>query len=162
MPSIRTLFWIVALAFVVMWFATGEETEKAAAPQPERHRLHIRTVAGDTHTFAIEIARTWEEKRHGLMFRKHLPENQGMLFDFNYAQPLAMWMKDTYIPLDILFIGENGVIVSVRENAEPLSEHYISSPVPARAVLEIAGGSAKKYGIKIGDTVMHPIFHAMQ
>src|SRR5690606_15746181 len=108
--------------------------------------------------FSVEMATTPEEKATGLMHRKHLPDGQGMLFDFSPAQQVSMWMKNTYISLDMIFIGSNGRIVRIAENTEPLSTRIISSRRPVKGVLEVIGGTAKKYGIATGDRVSHPLF----
>ncbi|MCS6877519.1 MAG: DUF192 domain-containing protein, partial [Geminicoccaceae bacterium] len=101
-----------------------------------------------------------EELARGLMFRTELPERQGMLFDFGTEQPVFFWMRNTFIPLDMLFIGADGVIRHLHENAVPLSEEIIPSRYPVRAVLEINGGLARRLGIRAGDRVRHRIFRA--
>lgn len=110
------------------------------------------------HVFTVEIARTEQERSTGLMYRKSLPEGRGMLFDFSPEQRVAMWMKNTYIPLDMIFIAADGRIIRIAENTEPLSERIIPSGGLARGVLEVAGGTARKYGIAPGDRVAHPLF----
>ena len=92
------------------------------------------------------------------MFRKSLPEGQGMLFDFHEEQPVGFWMQNTYIPLDMIFIRGDGSILRIAENTEPLSTRIIPSGGPVRAVLELIGGSARKFGIAPGDKVAFPIF----
>ncbi|WP_297534385.1 DUF192 domain-containing protein [Nitrobacter sp.] len=121
--------------------------------------LEIATQTG-VKTFSVEMATTPEEKATGLMYRKHLPAGQGMLFDFSPAQPVSMWMKNTYISLDMIFIGPNGRILRIAENTEPLSTRIISSRGLAKGVLEVAGGTAKKYGIAPGNRVSHPLFNS--
>jgi uncharacterized membrane protein (UPF0127 family) len=119
--------------------------------------LEIVTKDG-VHVFTVEMAKTDAERQKGLMFRKELPEGRGMLFDFKPDQPVSMWMRNTYIPLDMLFINGDGTIRRIAENTEPLSEKTISSGGPVRGVLEVIGGTAKKLGIKAGDKVAHPLF----
>ncbi|ABS69396.1 protein of unknown function DUF192 [Xanthobacter versatilis] len=109
-------------------------------------------------TFEVEVARTDEQRTTGLMYRKSLGERAGMLFDFKVDQPVYMWMKNTYIPLDMLFIRADGSIARIAAMTTPLSTETISSGEPVRAVLEIAGGQARKLGIKAGDRVAHPVF----
>jgi len=92
------------------------------------------------------------------MFRRFLPQDRGMLFIFEAERPVAMWMKNTYLPLDMIFIGKTGRVVSLVENAEPLSEKIIPSGAPAYGVLEVNAGAAAKIGLKIGDTVRYPAF----
>lgn len=113
---------------------------------------------GGVHVFGVEMASTPEEQAKGLMYRRELPEGQGMLFDFHHEQPTSFWMKNTYIPLDMIFIRADGRILRIAENAVPLSEALVPSGGPVRAVLEVNGGTAKKLGIAPGDRVAHPIF----
>ena len=110
------------------------------------------------HVFTVEIADTEAARERGLMDRRELPEGRGMLFDFFKEQPVGFWMKNTYIPLDMFFIGSDGHIVSIAENTEPLSERVIPSGAPVRAVLEVKGGTARRLGIQPGDQVANPIF----
>jgi uncharacterized membrane protein (UPF0127 family) len=112
------------------------------------------------HTFAVEMALTPEEQAKGLMFRRELPEGQGMLFDFQHEQPASFWMKNTYVPLDMIFIRADGTILRIAENTVPLSEALVPSGGPVRAVLEVVAGTARKLGIAPGDRVAHPIFSA--
>lgn len=129
----------------------------AAARAADESTLEIVTKNG-VHVFTVEMARTDEERQKGLMFRKELAEGKGMLFDFKPDQDVAMWMRNTYIPLDMLFINGNGTIRRIAENTEPLSEKTIASGGPVRGVLEVIGGTAKKLGIAPGDKVAHPLF----
>ncbi len=92
------------------------------------------------------------------MFRKELPEGYGMLFDFHTDQTANFWMRNTYIPLDIIFIKSDGRILHIAENAKPMSDDLIPSGGPIRAVLEVIGGTARKLGIAPGDTVTGSIF----
>ena len=108
--------------------------------------------------FSVELAVTDNDRARGLMFRKELPEGTGMLFDFGSDQEVAMWMKNTLIPLDMMFIEADGRIRRIAENTEPMSERIIPSGGPVRAVLEVIGGTARKYGIAAGDRVAHPWF----
>jgi len=114
---------------------------------------------GGVHVFAVEMALTPEQQAKGLMYRRSLPEGQGMLFDFQREQPTSFWMKNTYIPLDMIFIRGDGRILRIAENTVPLSEALVPSGGPVRAVLEVSGGTARKLGIAPGDRVAHPIFN---
>jgi len=125
----------------------------------ELQTIEIASKTG-VHAFEVELAITPEEKEHGLMFRRELPQGHGMLFDFGFDQPVAFWMKNTYIPLDMLFIRADGRILRIAENTEPLSERNIPSGGPVRAVLEVIGGTAKKLGIAPGDRVGGSFFGA--
>jgi uncharacterized membrane protein (UPF0127 family) len=119
--------------------------------------LTIATEAGAT-LFTVEIADTEALRERGLMFRQRLPEDRGMLFDYGQPQPVAMWMKNTYVPLDMVFIRADGTVAYVAENTVPQSLDAIGVQEPVRGVLEIAAGSAKRIGLRAGDTVYHRIF----
>jgi uncharacterized membrane protein (UPF0127 family) len=110
------------------------------------------------HAFQVEVARNDADRAQGLMFRRNLAPDRGMLFDFGRVQPISMWMQNTYIPLDMIFIRADGTIARVAENAEPLSTRTIPSGEPVLAVLEVPGGTAARLGIKAGDRVEHPLF----
>lgn len=115
--------------------------------------LTIATASGKTYDFIAELALDDAQRQQGLMFRKSMPPESGMLFDFDEPRPVAMWMRNTLIPLDMLFIGSDGRITHIHENAVPHSEAIISSRGPVKFVLELNGGAAKRYGIKPGDMV---------
>jgi uncharacterized protein len=123
----------------------------------EKSALTIDTAAGAQH-FTIEMAMSAEQQQQGLMFRRALPADAGMLFDFRVTRPASFWMKNTLIPLDMLFIAADGHIADIHERAVPLSEATIESKVPVRAVLELNGGTVSRLGIKPGDLVHHSIF----
>ena len=108
--------------------------------------------------FYVEIADTKEKRQKGLMYRKLLYANQGMLFDFKGETKVSFWMKDTLIPLDIIFIDQKGYIVNIYENAIPLSTKSINSVYQVRAALEVNAGLVKKLNINIGDRVIYKIF----
>ena len=112
---------------------------RAASVQP----LEIVTKNG-VQVFSVEMATTEEEKETGLMYRKELPDGKGMLFDFSPEQQVSMWMKNTYIPLDMIFIRADGRILRIAENTEPLSTRIIPSGGLAKGVLEVIAGTAKK------------------
>jgi uncharacterized protein len=131
----------------------------APASAVELQPLEIVTRTG-VHSFAVEVVTTPEQQAQGLMFRRELPEGQGMLFDFHREQPTTFWMKNTYISLDMIFIRGDGRILRVAENTVPLSEMLVPSGGPVRAVLEVIAGTAKKLGIAPGDRVAHSIFDA--
>jgi hypothetical protein len=133
----------------------GPERSGAA----EQGTLEIATKSG-VRVFSVELAVTDDERAKGLMFRKEVPEGYGMLFDFKKEQQVTMWMKNTYVSLDMIFIGDNGRIARIAERTTPESENIISSGQPVRAVLEVVAGTAKKLGIAAGDKVAHPIFNS--
>lgn len=131
----------------------------AFAPARAADQKTIEIVSGSgVHAFAVELATTDAERERGLMFRKELPDGQGMLFDFQRDQPVAFWMHNTYIPLDMMFIRSDGRIMRIEESAKPQSDDYIPSGSPVRAVLEVIGGSSRRLGIKPGDRVTGAFF----
>jgi uncharacterized membrane protein (UPF0127 family) len=113
---------------------------------------------GKSHNFQVEVMRTDAERAKGLMFRRYMPADRGMLFDFKAPGPAAMWMKDTYLPLDMVFIRADGTIARIEENTEPMSTRTIPSGEPVLGVLELNAGTAARLGIKAGDKVTHPLF----
>ena len=119
--------------------------------------LEIASKTG-VHSFTVEVVGTDEERAKGLMFRRELPEGRGMLFDFRRERPVAFWMKNTYVPLDMIFIRADGRILRIAENTQPMSESLVPSGGPVLAVLEVIAGTAKKLGIEPGDRVSYPIF----
>jgi hypothetical protein len=119
--------------------------------------LTIQTSGGPRH-FEVEVARNDADREQGLMFRRELAADRGMLFDFARVETVSMWMKNTYISLDMVFIRPDGTIARVAENTEPLSTRVIASGEPVLGVLEVAGGTARRLGIKRGDRVEHPLF----
>lgn len=129
-----------------------------ACANSDEHALCIRTLGGETFEFEVELADSPEARRIGLMHRTELAEDAGMLFDFDQEQPIAMWMKNTPLSLDMVFIGTGGRIQRIATNTEPLSLTRIASGRPARAVLEVPAGTSKRLGISVGDHVLHPIF----
>jgi uncharacterized protein len=147
---IRTFALAAALAVVALM-----------APLPagsaEQQTLEIVSKSG-VHVFTVELAVTDEERQKGLMFRRSLPESTGMLFDFKRDQDISMWMHNTYVSLDMIFIRGDGRILRIAENTETESDKIIPSGGPVRAVLEVVAGTAKKFGIAPGDRVASPIF----
>ena len=125
----------------------------------EQQTLEIATANG-VHAFSVELAANDADRSKGLMFRREMPEGQGMLFDFQREQDVSFWMQNTYIPLDMIFIRGDGRILRIAENTEPLSTRLIPSGGPVRAVLEVIGGTSRKLGIAPGDRVASPIFNA--
>jgi uncharacterized membrane protein (UPF0127 family) len=122
----------------------------------EQQTLEIASKDG-VHVFSVELAVTDAERSQGLMFRRSVPDGYGMLFDFKTDQDVTMWMKNTFVSLDMIFIRSDGRILRIAESTEPQSERIIPSGGPVRAVLEVVAGTAKKYGIVPGDRVASPI-----
>ncbi|MGL4406732.1 MAG: DUF192 domain-containing protein [Notoacmeibacter sp.] len=117
--------------------------------------LVINTQKGKLNYF-VEIADTDIERSAGLMFRQDFPSDRAMLFDFGRSRIVSMWMKNTPLPLDMLFVDETGLVVGIAENTKPQSLDVISSPGPVRYVLEINAGEARKKSIQTGDRLVHP------
>ena len=128
-----------------------------AAPAPAVEDLSIVTASGQHH-FSVEVMRTHDELERGLMFRRQMQADHGMLFDFGSAQRVSMWMRNTYLPLDMVFIAGDGHVVSVKRNAEPMSEAIIPSGGEVTGVLEINAGTAARIGLQAGDRVVDPMF----
>jgi len=132
---------------------------QAAAPAIERSAAGLEQVpltirsGGNVHRFVVEVARSPEEQAQGLMFRDSLAPDRGMIFPYETPQPIAFWMKNTLIPLDMVFIGPDRRISGIAENTVPLSLDPVPSPGPVSAVLEIAGGRSAQLGLKPGDQV---------
>lgn len=130
---------------------THVASPSAAAPSPKSEQpvVVIQNGAGE-HRFRVELAITPQERARGLMFREHLDANAGMLFLFDQMEVQSFWMKNTKIPLDMLFLDEEGMIVGIVENAEPLSLTSRSVGLPSRYVLELNGGTSRRLGIEAG------------
>lgn len=137
----------------------GERPDGGTARRavPPSDQLYIVTSSG-RHQIKLEIADTEEKKSLGLMFRTELADGHGMLFPYDSPQEITMWMKNTYISLDMVFITEAGVVLRVAQGTEPFSEAVISSEGNAAAVLEVIAGTAQRLGIKPGDKVEHSLF----
>ncbi|HEX5453221.1 MAG TPA: DUF192 domain-containing protein [Stellaceae bacterium] len=114
--------------------------------------------ASGPHRFTVEVATTPAQMEQGLMFRLHLAPDAGMIFDFKHPTDAEMWMKNTLIPLDMLFVDAKGRIVNIHQRAVPQSTEAIGAAAPVRAVIELNGGTAARLGIRPGDRVIFPIF----
>jgi uncharacterized membrane protein (UPF0127 family) len=140
-------------ALAALFFTVLTVGLPASGDAPFKHaRLKIETRSGPV-LLDVEVADTDAQREHGLMFRRQLPENHGMIFLFGNEREITMWMKNTYVSLDMVFIGDDWHIVHIARDAEPLSTDIISSVQPASRVLEILAGQADKLGLKPGDTV---------
>ena len=154
LPLRPRLMTSLLAAFGLFASLVANSPVQAASIQP----LEIVTKSG-VQVFSVEMATTEEEKTTGLMYRKELPDGKGMLFDFSPEQDVSMWMKNTFISLDMIFIRADGRILRIAENTEPQSTKIIPSRGLAKGVLEVIAGTAKKYGIAPGDQVAHPLFN---
>lgn len=139
---------LAALSAFIAW--TG-----AAAQDAERLALTVETAEGP-RTLQVELADTPQERSKGLMYRRSLEPDHGMLFDFGGERPVSMWMRNTYVSLDMLFIGADRRVKHIARETTPLSERTIPSTVPVRYVLEVRGGRAAELGIAPGDAVSGP------
>ena len=151
MVRLSALF--LTLAFVLVPFITAPR-----AGAMDKGTLEIATKDG-VRVFSVDVAVTDEEREKGLMFRKEVPDGYGMLFDFKQDEMVTMWMKNTLVSLDMIFIRNDGTIARIAQNTPIESERIIPSGEPVRAVLEVVAGTAKKYGIAPGDRVGYPIFN---
>ena len=129
----------------------------AQRPGMKRTPLAIVTESG-RHKFTVELAVSDKEQERGLMFRRRMAADAGMLFDYKRPQIITMWMRNTLIPLDMIFIGADGKIINIAQRTVPGSLDSIPSRTPALAVLEVNGGTSSRLKIKPGDRVLHPIF----
>ena len=129
------------------------QAQAVAVPTDDFHAV-LQTATG-SYSFTIEIADTGAEQQRGLMFRQELAPDAGMLFDYGSERKVSFWMQNTYSPLDMIFIGADGIVKHIHENAKPLDPTSISSRVPVRFVLEIPGGRSAEIGLKEGDTLEH-------
>ncbi len=148
--------WAVALAAITL--ASLAWAQAISAPSEE---LVIATEAGPRR-FQVEIADEPSERSRGLMFRREMADNAGMLFDFGAEEPASFWMENTYIPLDMIFIKADGTVESIAERTTPLSRRSVPSQGPVRYVLEINGGLSDELGIKPGDKVSGPALEGDQ
>ena len=141
------------LALLLLAAATPVAAQQAGPTEP-----YIVLTAKGPLTLQLEFADTPEERAVGLMYRKSLAAGTGMLFDFGVTRPVAMWMKNTYVPLDMLFVDADGVVVAIRARTTPLSEDTVSPDRPVRGVIELNAGDAAALGIAEGDRVVRPLF----
>jgi uncharacterized protein len=153
----RSLRVPLVVTVVVLAGLIGGPVLRAQLATFAKSELTIESASGKHH-FDIEEAQTPQQMAQGLMFRRALPADAGMLFEFDHVEPASFWMKNTIIPLDMLFIAADGVVADLHERAVPLSLDPITSDRPVRAVLELNGGTVERLGIKRGDRVVHPFF----
>ena len=152
--STRRAVFVLPLLLASFWFGAAT---KAQSPSNAGAVLVIVSASG-RHSFDMELAETPAEQERGLMFRQELASNAGMLFDFKQPTMATMWMRNTLIPLDMLFVDATGRIVNIHERAVPQSDAIIAAAAPVRAVIELNGGTAARLGIEPGDRVLFPIF----
>ena len=143
----------LALVLVLMVLPGPTTAQEPARIEP----VVVETDQG-RFTFTTEIADTPALRQRGLMFRHTLPEDRAMLFDWGKVEPVSMWMRNTHVSLDMIFIAADGEVVRIAEATEPYSDDIISSGVPVAAVLEVVAGTADRIGLEPGDRVHHPMF----
>jgi uncharacterized membrane protein (UPF0127 family) len=148
----RRIFVFLAILFVASSACAQQRTDAFA--KFGAGKLAIESAKGK-HAFNIEIARTPDQQRQGLMWRQKLAPDAGMLFIYDMEMPVSMWMSNTLIPLDMLFIAGDGKIVHIAQRTVPKSEEIISPGRPVQYVLELNGGTASRLGIKPGDKVAY-------
>ena len=158
MKTLRRFFQrMLALGLLALALALAlGAPAKAQGTEFPLSELTVVTADGKRHDFQVELALTHDQRAQGLMHRKTLAPNAGMLFIYETERPISMWMKNTYISLDMIFIGYGGEIRRVVEGTKPLSLDTISSNGPARGVLEVPAGTAARLGIRPGGRVLHP------
>lgn len=138
-------------------FSHAAFAQTAAPPKLPASTLTIETTSG-IHYFMVEMALSAAQRERGLMFRDDLGSNEGMLFTSGSDEKIAMWMKNTKLPLDMIFISADGIVAKIAENAEPQSLKVISSDMPVRAVLEVKAGTVRRLQIKPGNNVRNALF----
>jgi uncharacterized membrane protein (UPF0127 family) len=146
-----------AVFAALLCFGVGLATE-ARAEALEKQPLTFLTASGK-HRITVEVADSDQERSTGLMFRKSIGDEEGMIFIYPQDEPISMWMKNTYISLDMIFVRSDGTVQHIAADTEPFSEATISSGEKVRAVIEMKAGSAKRLDIKSGDKVDYPTFH---
>jgi hypothetical protein len=148
---------VIAALGVLLAFTLGVFALQSGASSVKREALSVETAAG-LKSFQVEVVVEEVDRNRGLMFRRSMAESYGMLFDYDPPQVVGFWMKNTYIPLDIIFIGPEGRIIRIAEQTVPFSLEHIPSGGVTRGVLEINGGLSRKLGIRAGDLVRHRLF----
>jgi uncharacterized membrane protein (UPF0127 family) len=152
----RRIPLLAALVAVALLFLAPHGRAQQSPLVNFKHDELTITGAGGSHKFLIELATDDAQREQGLMFRQTMAPDAGMLFIYDRMQPIAMWMENTYIPLDMLFIAADGRIVNIRQRAVPHSRENIPSDGPVKAALELNGGTVARLGIKVGDKVAGP------
>ena len=154
MKARRGIGWKAAAALAAWVLAAEGSAAAGAGAQP----LCVDVRGGAVHRYEVEVAATPPARARGLMFRRALAPRAGMLFDFGRDEVARMWMKNTFIPLDMVFADRDGLVRGIAPDARPRSLDAISSRVPVRAVLEVNAGEAGRIGLRPGDRLRHPVF----
>lgn len=148
---------LLALLITAAAFAAGPSSAQRADQAVDGGVAVVETASG-AHTFTVELAQTQAQRARGLMHRREMAPDHGMLFDFGADDEVTMWMQNTYISLDMVFLTNEGRVHRIERNTTPLSTKTISSKGPVRSVLELNAGTADRIGLKRGDTVRHTLF----
>jgi uncharacterized membrane protein (UPF0127 family) len=157
---LRAVLAAILLVTLAAFAAPGEGVAQEMIPPGPTSELSVDTATG-VYPFQVELADDPAERAQGLMYRREMAADHGMLFDMRETRPVGFWMRNTFISLDIIFIGEDGLVRSMALDTEPLSEAVLDSGVPVRFVLELVSGTARKIGLKPGDRVRHPVIDAV-
>ena len=154
-PLANLLRAVTLAALVVLGGVVATSAPARADVTVADQSLEVITAKG-RQRFVVEVVDTAESRAKGLMFRTEMAPDHGMLFDFRREEPVWFWMKNTYLPLDMIFVRADGTILSIAENTTPLSEAMVPSNGPVRFVLELNAGSAARLGVRAGDRLAHP------
>jgi uncharacterized membrane protein (UPF0127 family) len=155
MPGLQKKSRYILTVILLILSACGQQPVDGEKTQPTPYVEFL--LSPRSVVFQIEIAKTKKQRAQGLMFRRSLPKNVGMLFIYKHSGNRSFWMKNTFIPLDLIFFDEKFNVVGIVENATPHSEENISTSSPSKYILEINGGLAKFHGIELGSTAL---FHS--
>jgi uncharacterized membrane protein (UPF0127 family) len=145
---------VVAGLLLAVFFYIEDNRPPEGAPAFTHGRMMIRRSDGTTIPFDVELALTPEQAAYGLMYRRSMPKDAGMLFIWPDEQPVTMWMKNTFIPLDMLYVRRDGTIIKIVRQAQPLDTSLLPSGQPIHAVVELNGGEAERRDIILGDKVL--------
>jgi uncharacterized membrane protein (UPF0127 family) len=155
--SVASVKKISGAVFAALLSFSAWQSWGAQAEALEKHPLSFITSSGK-HAITVEVADEEQERNLGLMFRRSLGDDEGMIFLYKEEQIITMWMKNTYLPLDMIFVRKDGIIHRIERDTEPFSESVISSGAEVLAVIEMKAGSAGRLGLKPGDKVDYPVF----
>ena len=155
--NLRLHVGMAAFVVFLMSFAlhAADDSYELIPPRPDFLTAKIELISqnGPRHLFDVELARTLHQQRYGLMYVKSLESDRGMLFEHKPPRPAIMWMKNTYVSLDMLFTDTRGRVVHIHENAKPLSQSLIRTPMSVRYILEVPAGTVKRLGLGLGDRI---------
>jgi len=158
--AVAPAFLLLAALFFAGLISSPAQSNGSAMVLPADPTPLVALTSAGEKRFTIEIADSPEERSRGLMYRERMAETQGMLFVFEQTQPVAFWMQNTRLPLDLLFISETGEVRAILDG-KPFSTEAISAGEPVRFVLELNAGAAARAGIAVGDHIRHPVIDAV-